>query len=144
MPISSKVEKNQTLLDFFRHIHQLKATKRTGWLHKGITDCESIADHMYRMAMMCMVMEVPEGVNRERCISMSLVHDLAEAIVGDITPVCGVSDEEKHRLERVHTFPNSSLYIMHHHFRKPCMKCASHLVNGANTSASYGTSMRQG
>lgn len=30
---------------------------------------------------------------------MALVHDLAECIVGDITPHCGVSVEEKHRRE---------------------------------------------
>ena len=31
---------------------------------------------------------------------MALVHDLGEAIVGDITPHCGVTDEEKFTLER--------------------------------------------
>ena len=36
-----------------------------------------------------------------RCIKMALVHDLAECTVGDITPHCGVSKEEKHRRERV-------------------------------------------
>ena len=30
---------------------------------------------------------------------MSLVHDLAESIVGDITPHCGVSEVEKHEKE---------------------------------------------
>ena len=34
-----------------------------------------------------------------RCLKLALVHDVAEAIVGDITPTCGVSDEEKFRLE---------------------------------------------
>lgn len=29
----------------------------------------------------------------------ALVHDLAESIVGDITPYCGVSKEEKQRRE---------------------------------------------
>lgn len=29
----------------------------------------------------------------------ALVHDLAESIVGDITPMCGVSKEEKQRRE---------------------------------------------
>lgn len=28
-----------------------------------------------------------------------MVHDLAECIVGDLTPHCGVSPEEKHRRE---------------------------------------------
>ena len=32
---------------------------------------------------------------------MALVHDLAESIVGDLTPSCGVSKEEKSKRERV-------------------------------------------
>lgn len=34
-----------------------------------------------------------------RCLFMCLVHDMAESIVGDLTPHCGVSVEEKHRRE---------------------------------------------
>ena len=34
-------------------------------------------------------------------MKIALVHDLAECIVGDITPYCGVSPEEKDRRERV-------------------------------------------
>lgn len=34
-----------------------------------------------------------------RCLKMALVHDLAEATLGDITPHCGVSDVDKHALE---------------------------------------------
>lgn len=30
---------------------------------------------------------------------MALVHDLAECIVGDLTPLCGVSETEKHQKE---------------------------------------------
>ena len=32
---------------------------------------------------------------------MALVHDLAECIVGDLTPSSGVSKEEKHAQEKV-------------------------------------------
>ena len=32
-------------------------------------------------------------------MKISLVHDMAESIVGDLTPNCGVSPEEKHRQE---------------------------------------------
>lgn len=32
-------------------------------------------------------------------MQMALIHDLAECIVGDITPHCGVPPEEKHRRE---------------------------------------------
>ncbi len=34
-------------------------------------------------------------------MKLALVHDMAECIVGDITPFCGVSKEEKHEKERV-------------------------------------------
>lgn len=34
-----------------------------------------------------------------RCIKMALVHDLAEATVGDITPHCGISEDDKHARE---------------------------------------------
>ena len=36
-----------------------------------------------------------------RCIKLSLVHDLAESIVGDIAPADGVDKEEKYRREKV-------------------------------------------
>jgi putative hydrolases of HD superfamily len=39
---------------------------------------------------------------------MAVVHDLAEALVGDIAPSDGVSKEEKTRLEAVNEFQNST------------------------------------
>lgn len=34
-------------------------------------------------------------------MELAIVHDLAESIVGDITPLCGITPEEKHRREAV-------------------------------------------
>lgn len=39
------------------------------------------------------------GLDRMRCVTMALVHDLAECIVGDIAPSDGVSKHEKHKRE---------------------------------------------
>jgi putative hydrolase of HD superfamily len=39
------------------------------------------------------------GIDTIKCLKMALVHDLAEAQVGDITPHCGVSDQDKHTRE---------------------------------------------
>ncbi|KAM0031389.1 putative HD/PDEase domain, 5'-deoxynucleotidase YfbR/HDDC2 [Helianthus debilis subsp. tardiflorus] len=61
---------------------------------------ESIADHMYRMALMALIADDLPGINRERCNKIALVHDIAEAIVGDITPSDGVPKVEKSRLEQ--------------------------------------------
>ena len=38
-------------------------------------------------------------VDVNKCLKMALIHDLAEAQVGDITPHCGVSDDVKHQKE---------------------------------------------
>lgn len=91
----------RALFEFFRIVFKLKQTPRTGWLQKGIPrgEAESIAEHMYRMAMISMVLPLADGISREKCVMIALVHDLAEAIVGDLTPNCGVSVEEKHRRE---------------------------------------------
>jgi 5'-deoxynucleotidase YfbR-like HD superfamily hydrolase len=41
------------------------------------------------MGMMSMIAS-DAGVDQTRCIKMSIVHDVAESIVGDITPHCKV------------------------------------------------------
>ncbi|KAK6133794.1 hypothetical protein DH2020_032505 [Rehmannia glutinosa] len=87
-------------IDFLTLCHRLKSTKRKGWINHGIKGPESIADHMYRMALMALIADDLPGVNRERCIKIAVVHDIAEAIVGDITPSDGVPKQEKSRMEQ--------------------------------------------
>ncbi|KAI8969317.1 HD domain-containing protein [Mycotypha africana] len=88
-----------SVIRFLHTIENLKRTKRTGWLDNGINQPESISDHMHRMGIMAMLVNDP-SLNRDRCIKMAIVHDLAEAVVGDITPHAGVSKEEKYNLEK--------------------------------------------
>ncbi|GAQ89337.1 HD domain containing protein [Klebsormidium nitens] len=89
-----------SLVNFLTLIQSLKTTKRTGWINHGVAGPESIADHMYRMAMMAFMIDPKDAaVDRDRCIRMAIVHDVAEALVGDITPDDGISKEEKNRRE---------------------------------------------
>ena len=39
------------------------------------------------------------SIDRDRCIKMDLVHDLAECLVGDITPYEGISKTDKAQRE---------------------------------------------
>ncbi|XP_074368695.1 uncharacterized protein LOC141708804 isoform X2 [Apium graveolens] len=87
-------------IDFLSLCHRLKTTKRAGWVKRGIQDPESIGDHMYRMGLMALISSDMPGINRDKCIKMAIVHDIAEAIVGDITPSDGVPKEEKSRREQ--------------------------------------------
>ncbi|KAJ7563286.1 hypothetical protein O6H91_03G104600 [Diphasiastrum complanatum] len=87
-------------IQFLTLCQRLKTTKRAGWINHGVEHSESIADHMYRMAVMAIITNDVPGVNKDRCVKMAIVHDIAEAIVGDITPADGVPKEEKSRRER--------------------------------------------
>lgn len=69
-------------------------------MYRDVKDPESISDHMYRMGVMALISTDLPGVDRDRCVKMAIVHDIAEAIVGDITPADGVSKTEKSRRER--------------------------------------------
>ncbi|KAH7331162.1 hypothetical protein KP509_20G018000 [Ceratopteris richardii] len=65
-------------IDFLMLCQRLKATKRTGWVNHGLKDTESIADHMHRMAVMAIIAAGVPGVDRDKCVKMAVVHDIAE------------------------------------------------------------------
>ncbi|KAK2167872.1 hypothetical protein LSH36_23g10027 [Paralvinella palmiformis] len=72
-----------------------RSTKRAGWVKRGIEGGESVADHMYRMASLAFLIGQDKDINKDRCIKLALVHDMAESIVGDITPDDGISKKDK-------------------------------------------------
>lgn len=88
-------------LELMHLVEQLKLQKRTGWVREGVHMPESIADHMYRMSIMALLSEEDEQLDVSKCVQLAVVHDLAEASVGDITPFDGVSKLEKEKLEHV-------------------------------------------
>ncbi|KAE8350890.1 hypothetical protein BDV28DRAFT_138217 [Aspergillus coremiiformis] len=95
-------EENSTSpIPFFHLLERLKTTKREGWRRFGITTGESISDHMYRMSVMTMLAppSLAPRLNLPHCMKMALIHDMAESLVGDITPVDNVNKEEKARRE---------------------------------------------
>ncbi|KAI7778823.1 hypothetical protein LA080_001604 [Diaporthe eres] len=94
-------ENSPSPVPYFHMLERLKTTKREGWRRFGIARGESIADHMYRMAMISMLAppSLRARVDRDKCTRMCLVHDMAESLVGDITPVDGVPKPEKSRRE---------------------------------------------
>ena len=109
-----------SLLDFYLLIGRLKTTKRTGWVEHNVPLPESIADHMYRLTLMLYTLlphmhpqpatastngstvppPQPQQLQQQSLL-MSLTHDMAECIAGDITPTeySGVTKAEKHKRE---------------------------------------------
>ncbi|KAJ2743819.1 hypothetical protein GGI20_003463 [Coemansia sp. BCRC 34301] len=88
-----------SVIDFLSIVERLKRTKRTGWINSSIKGPESIADHMYRMGIMALLVDDP-SLDQAKCVKMAIVHDLAEALAGDITPFDGITKEKKRELER--------------------------------------------
>ncbi len=89
----------KNMIQFLRHINKLKHLYRTGWVNSQVSRPETVASHMWRMSIMSMMIPPCANVNREVCLKMCLVHDLAESMVGDITPFDGVAEEDKHQRE---------------------------------------------
>jgi len=71
-------------LEFALMAGRLKRTVRTGWTRYGIQPAESVAEHSFRTAVLALVLADELGVDRDRAVRMALVHDLGEAVIGDL------------------------------------------------------------
>lgn len=81
-----------------REAFKLKALDRAGWLRVGVDRPESVAAHSWGVALLALL-RCPAELDRPKVLAMALLHDLAEAWVGDITPHDGVPRAEKKRRE---------------------------------------------
>lgn len=90
----------EDLIEFLHKIGRLKKTKRLGWVHYKVPNPESVAEHTFRTAVLALVISEKLGFDKNKCVKMALIHDLAESLVGDLTPWEGVGEEEKHEREK--------------------------------------------
>lgn len=77
------------LLTLFRTLANLKRTKRTGWLDRGVPpqESESVAEHILLATLIAWIIAQDEdGLDADRVLKLALIHDLAESIVGDRPP----------------------------------------------------------
>ena len=75
-----------SLVKFFETAGKLKRTPRAGWVEIGIRQPESVADHTFRTSILCMIYADTKGLDEPKLLRMALIHDLPEAIIGDLTP----------------------------------------------------------
>ena len=76
----------QNLVKFFEMTGKLKRIPRSGWVKVGIQQPESVADHSFRTSILSMIYSELEGLDELKVLKMALIHDLPEAIIGDLTP----------------------------------------------------------
>ncbi|XP_076268762.1 5'-deoxynucleotidase HDDC2 isoform X2 [Rhynchophorus ferrugineus] len=87
------------VLKFLSCVNDLKHLPRRGWIDNNISNHETISGHMYAMGLMTFLLGNDSKLDRLKCLQLALVHDLAESIVGDITPADNIPVDEKHRRE---------------------------------------------
>ena len=76
----------ETIITLLREAGRLKRLPRTGWVEAGVRDPESVADHSYRVALLSMLLSDQAGADTLKALRMAVLHDLAEAVTGDLTP----------------------------------------------------------
>ena len=62
----------------------LKKFPRSGWFTVGIRDPETVADHVFRTMIIAEILAKEEGADPDEEVVRALLHDLPEAITGDL------------------------------------------------------------
>jgi putative hydrolase of HD superfamily len=87
------------VLAFLRAAEQLKNTHRSAWTSGG--QPESVAEHTWRLCLMALLLgDSFPGVDFARLVKICIIHDLGEAIGGDIPAIHQVPGESKAAQER--------------------------------------------
>lgn len=90
-----------SILNFLSLVYRLKSIPRKGWIEKvsvDALDAESVADHSYFTALLTMLLSDIKGLDTCRAVRLAILHDIAEALVGDHTPE-EITHDLKHRME---------------------------------------------
>lgn len=95
----------EEIIEFSKLIGKLKKIERTGWItwkQLNIKNPESVADHVFRTAMLAMVMADVKKLDAEKMVRMALLHEIGEAIIGnwDIHAKKRLGTEVKEKKER--------------------------------------------
>lgn len=86
--------------DLFMTLYRLKDELRAGWVLRGIERPESVADHSWGTALLCLLHGPEAGVEVPRAVAMALIHDLAEAVTGDRAARMGPNGEVVHEADK--------------------------------------------
>ncbi len=76
-------EQSDRVTDFFYELGILQVMKRSGQDYLG-SGTQSIADHVFRVAMMGFTMAHMNGCDADKVMKMCLFHDLEESRTGDL------------------------------------------------------------
>lgn len=96
------MNKEKNVIDFYVTCNKLKNTIRTGWINWNVSKdrIESVAEHVFSTQMLALAIysEYEYDIDIKKVLYMLAIHELGEAIIGDIT-MFQMSSEEKEKIE---------------------------------------------
>ena len=87
------------VVTFHEQVARLKRLVRKGWTRRQVPEPESVAGHSLGVGALTLVFARRLGLDTEKALAAAVLHDLCEALTGDITPSDGVAPAEKHARE---------------------------------------------
>lgn len=80
-----KLENAKKIFEFLQIAGKLKKTYRFSEV-EVLKNTESSADHTWRLSLMSFILadELKLGIDKEKALKLSIIHDIAESITGDI------------------------------------------------------------
>ncbi len=84
----------EPILSFAYQAAALKDVARAGWVLRGVQDPESVADHTFGTALLCLLYAPEAGVDPDRAVAIALAHDVAEAVTGDFVARAAATDRD--------------------------------------------------
>lgn len=110
------------IIEIYFQIMHLKQLYRRGWLRKERVSkmhCESVADHCFGMFILAWLIMDKFSLELDvvKVFKMIIGHEFGEVYGGDMTPVDGISEEEKYQIEHESVlrifkdFPGGNSYI---------------------------------
>ena len=105
------MNREENVIRYYTLCNKLKDIIRTGWKdwHVDRDRVESVAEHVYGTQMLAIAMksEYQYDIDISKVIMMLAIHEIGEAVIGDLTQI-QISKEEKKKIEHeaVHNILN--------------------------------------
>jgi putative hydrolase of HD superfamily len=95
-------KKLEAILDFIVEIGKLKGMPRLYWLLRGIKNPETVAGHIFTLAIMAWIFgKERKDLNQEKLLKMALCHELSAVYTGDTTPYDRILPKDEKEREEV-------------------------------------------
>ena|SRR2546429_1059316 len=97
------MEDLEKIIKIARTAGYLKRLQRTGWARVGVVKPESVADHTFRVVLLCSVITSDRDIDHKKLLEMAVTHDIGETATSDVRTEEGdrfvASQEAKDMLE---------------------------------------------